>query len=108
MKFTQEHEELRRSLRIFIDREINPHIEEWEDAEIFPARELFKKMGDEQSPEGTGFDLGSLAQLFCLLEFGKDGLWGAEVFLPFEADFFSDAILAPLLALCLVAPEFLI
>lgn len=46
MQFTQEHEELRRSLRKFIDQDINPYVEEWEDAEIFPAHEVFKKMGD--------------------------------------------------------------
>ncbi len=45
MQFTQEHEELRRSLRTFIDREINPHVDEWEEAETFPAHELFRKMG---------------------------------------------------------------
>ena len=45
MQLTQEHEELRRNLRKFIDNEINPHVDEWEDAEIFPAHELFKKMG---------------------------------------------------------------
>ena len=45
MQFTQEHEELRRNLSKFIDNEINPHVDEWEDAEIFPAHELFKKMG---------------------------------------------------------------
>ncbi|HYM30731.1 MAG TPA: acyl-CoA dehydrogenase family protein [Candidatus Cybelea sp.] len=45
MKFTQEHEELRRSLQRFIDTEINPHVDEWEEAGIFPAHELFKKMG---------------------------------------------------------------
>jgi citronellyl-CoA dehydrogenase len=45
MQFTHEHEELRRTLRRFIDSEINPHVDEWEAAEIFPAHELFKKMG---------------------------------------------------------------
>lgn len=44
--FTQEHEELRRSLQKFIASEINPHVDEWEKAGIFPAHELFKKMGD--------------------------------------------------------------
>jgi len=46
MQFTHEHEELRRTLRRFIDAEINPHVDAWEAAEIFPAHELFKKMGD--------------------------------------------------------------
>jgi citronellyl-CoA dehydrogenase len=45
MQFTHEHEELRRNLRRFIENEINPHVDEWEDAEIFPAHELFRKMG---------------------------------------------------------------
>ena len=45
MQLTQEHLELQRSLRRFIDREINPHVDAWEEAEIFPAHELFRKMG---------------------------------------------------------------
>src|SRR5258706_5738255 len=46
MQFTQEHEEIRRTLKRVIDNEINPHVEEWEAAEIFPAHEVFKKLGD--------------------------------------------------------------
>ena len=45
MLFTHEHEELRRSLRRFIDNEINPQVDTWEAAEIFPAHEVFKRMG---------------------------------------------------------------
>ena len=46
MKFTGEHEELRRTWRTIIDRDINPHVNEWEEAGVFPAHELFKKLGD--------------------------------------------------------------
>src|SRR5579863_973353 len=46
MLFTPEHEELRRSLQKFIAAEINPHVDAWEEAGIFPAHEVFKKMGD--------------------------------------------------------------
>jgi citronellyl-CoA dehydrogenase len=46
MQFTNEHEELRRSLQKFIAAEINPYVDEWEKAQIFPAHALFKKMGD--------------------------------------------------------------
>ena len=46
MKLTQEHLELQRTLRRFIDNEINPHVDEWEEAQSFPAHELFKKMGN--------------------------------------------------------------
>ena len=45
MNFTHEHEELRRNLRRFIDSEINPFVDEWEAAEIFPAHDLFRKLG---------------------------------------------------------------
>jgi citronellyl-CoA dehydrogenase len=45
MKLTAEHEALRRTVRTFIDREVNPYVEAWEEAEAFPARELFKKLG---------------------------------------------------------------
>ena len=30
MIFTQEHQELRRTVRAFVDREINPYVDEWE------------------------------------------------------------------------------
>jgi citronellyl-CoA dehydrogenase len=45
MLFTAEHENLRQTVRKFVETEINPHVEEWEEARIFPAHELFKKMG---------------------------------------------------------------
>ena len=46
MKFTQEHEELRRTTRAFVEKEINPYVKEWEENGPFPAHELFKKMGN--------------------------------------------------------------
>jgi citronellyl-CoA dehydrogenase len=46
MKFTQEHEEIRRTMKKFIDAEINPHVDAWEEAEQFPAHEVFKKLGN--------------------------------------------------------------
>ncbi len=46
MNLTHEHQELQRNLKRFIDNEINPYVDEWEAAEIFPAHELFKKMGN--------------------------------------------------------------
>jgi citronellyl-CoA dehydrogenase len=46
MQLTPEHIELQNSLEKFIDAEINPYVDEWEEQEIYPAHELFKKMGD--------------------------------------------------------------
>ena len=46
MQITHEHEEIQRTLKRFIDDEINPHVDEWEAAEAFPAHAVFKKLGD--------------------------------------------------------------
>ncbi len=46
MQFTAEHEQIRRTLRTIIDRDINPHVDKWEEDGIFPAHEVFKKLGD--------------------------------------------------------------
>ena len=46
MNFTHEHLEIQKTLKRFIDAEINPHVDEWEAAEIFPAHEVFKKLGN--------------------------------------------------------------
>ena len=43
--YTEDHIALQDSLKKFCEAEINPHIAEWEKAEIFPAKELFRKMG---------------------------------------------------------------
>jgi len=46
MQLTEEHEAVRRTIKRFIGEEINPHVDEWEEAEIFPAHGVFRKMGD--------------------------------------------------------------
>src|SRR5215831_5933629 len=43
--FKEEHEIFRRSFREFVEKELAPHAERWEEAEEFP-REVFKRMGD--------------------------------------------------------------
>ena len=45
MQFTQEHEEIRRTTRAIIERDVNPYVDEWEKNDIFPAHEVFKKFG---------------------------------------------------------------
>ncbi len=46
MRFTNEHEQLRKTVRDFVQKEINPHVDAWEQSPPFPAREVFKKLGD--------------------------------------------------------------
>ena len=45
MLFTEDHELVRKTVREVVDREINPHVEDWEAAGRFPAHELFPKLG---------------------------------------------------------------
>ena len=46
MQLTPEHEELKRTVERFVENELNPHVDEWEEAGIFPAHEVFRKLGD--------------------------------------------------------------
>jgi citronellyl-CoA dehydrogenase len=46
MRFTEEHDAFRKMVRTFVEREVQPHVDEWERAGIFPAHELFPKLGE--------------------------------------------------------------
>ncbi len=46
MLLTHEHQELERTTVKLIDDHINPYIDEWEKAEIYPAHEVMKKFGE--------------------------------------------------------------
>lgn len=64
MEFTSDHETFRKSMRGVFEREIVPYFELWESEGVFPAHELFAKLGAagvfglEYSPEygGQGAD----------------------------------------------------
>jgi alkylation response protein AidB-like acyl-CoA dehydrogenase len=43
--YTQEHDELRDSVRRFVDKELRPHVDEWEAAGFFPD-EVFRRCGE--------------------------------------------------------------
>jgi citronellyl-CoA dehydrogenase len=42
---TPEHLALRETVAKFVDQEINPYAESWEESGMYPARELYKKLG---------------------------------------------------------------
>ena len=46
MQLSHEHEQIRDTLKRYIDEHINPFVDEWEQAEIFPAHQVFKGLGD--------------------------------------------------------------
>ena len=43
--FTEEHEMFRESLRAFLEKEVVPHLDKWEDDRFVP-KDIWKKMGD--------------------------------------------------------------
>ncbi|MFT6565119.1 MAG: citronellyl-CoA dehydrogenase [Actinomycetes bacterium] len=46
MRFTDEHEQFRKSVRAVIESEINPYADAWEEAGSFPAHELYPKLAE--------------------------------------------------------------
>ena len=46
MLFTPEHDALRQTVSRFVETEINPQVDAWEEAEEFPSHMLFKTLGD--------------------------------------------------------------
>jgi citronellyl-CoA dehydrogenase len=45
MHLTAEHEQFRLAVRRLVNEEINPYVDEWEAAGIFPAHQVFAKLG---------------------------------------------------------------
>jgi len=81
--FTPEHEELRRSVRAFVEKELLPHSQEWETAESFP-KEIFERVGElgffglkyEESYGGSGPDY--IADAVVTEEFARCGSAGVS------------------------------
>ncbi|WP_226661030.1 acyl-CoA dehydrogenase family protein [Microbulbifer aggregans] len=46
MIMTQQHQELQRTVRNFVEQELNPHVDEWEAAGGFPIKAIFKQLGN--------------------------------------------------------------
>ncbi len=47
--FTKDHDMVRRAVGDFVKKEINPHVDQWEEEGFAPLKDIFKKMG------GLGF-----------------------------------------------------
>lgn len=62
--FTRDHDLVRKSVRDFVNKEINPHVDAWEEAGMIPLHDLFRKMGElgflgiryDESDGGEGLD----------------------------------------------------
>ncbi len=45
MRLTEQHQAIRQTVRQFVEKELNPHCDQWEQEGIFPAHDVFRKMG---------------------------------------------------------------
>ncbi len=95
--FGEEHEELRRSIRAFVDREIVPHVEEWEET-TFPDA-IIRRMGELgflglSVPETYGGQGGDyFTNLILAEEMGRSGCGGLLMGLSVH----TDMVIPPLL-----------
>ena len=46
MQFTEQHDAIRNTVSRFVSEELNPNIEEWEEAQTMPCHEILKKAGN--------------------------------------------------------------
>ncbi len=98
MKFTEEHQLMRDSLRQLIDTEINPYADEWEEARTFPAHELFKKLGDAgflgitRSPEYGGMGLDWSYAMVMAEELGHVKCGGVPMAIGVQTDMCTPAL----------------
>ncbi|RLU02745.1 MAG: acyl-CoA dehydrogenase [Ketobacter sp.] len=98
MQFTQEHEELRRTVRNFVDNEINPNVEQWEQQPPFPAHKLFKKLGDlgllgiSKPEQYGGMGLDYSYNLVAAEEFGRAHCGGVPLAIGVQTDMATPAL----------------
>ncbi len=96
--FNDEHEMLRQTVRRFVESEINPNVEAWEDGRTFPAHDLFKKMGDlgllgiTYPEEVGGMGLDYWYQVVMLEEIGRAHCAGVPMAIAVQTDMATPAL----------------
>ena len=98
MQFTPEHDALRRTTKQFVETQINPFVDEWEEAGIFPAHELFKKMGDLgllgicKPVENGGMGLDYSYNMVVVEELGRINCGGVPMAIGVQTDMATPAL----------------
>ncbi len=98
MIFTQEHNEIRRTVKNFVENEINPYVEEWEAAGTFPMKEVFKKLGDlgllgiSKPTEYGGMGLPYSYSIVAAEEFGLAKCGGVPLAIGVQTDMCTPAL----------------
>jgi alkylation response protein AidB-like acyl-CoA dehydrogenase len=95
--FTAEHDELRASVRRFVETELAPHVDEWEDAGWFPD-DVFRRAGELgflglHYPEAWGGSGGDLAaEIVFVEEVAKAGCGAIAMALSVQTDMATPAL----------------
>jgi len=98
VEFTDEHNMLREQVRKFIDKEILPYCEEWEEAEQYPAHEIFKKAGElgflgvNKPEEYGGMGLDYSYALVMAEEWGRIPAGGVSLSIGVQTDMCTPAL----------------
>ncbi len=98
MQFTQEHEEIRRTTRAIIERDVNPYVDEWEKNDIFPAHQVFKKFGEagllgiSKPVEFGGMGLDYSYSMVMAEELGTIGCGGVPMAIGVQTDMATPAL----------------
>jgi citronellyl-CoA dehydrogenase len=95
--FTPEHDELRTAVRRFVETELAPHVDEWEDAGYFPD-EVFRRAGELgflglHYPERWGGSGGDLAaEVVFVEELAKAGCGAIAMAVSVQTDMATPAL----------------
>ena len=98
MRFSEQHNALRQTVASFVDKEINPYADEWEKDGIFPAHEVFKKMGDlgllgiHKPTEYGGMGLDYSYQIVFSEELGRVRCGGVPMAIGVQTDMATPAL----------------
>ena len=98
MIFTQEHNEIRRTVKNFVENEINPYVNEWEEAGSFPMKEVFKKLGDlgllgiSKPEQFGGMGLDYSYSIVASEEFGLSKCGGVPLAIGVQTDMCTPAL----------------
>ncbi|MBT6613150.1 MAG: acyl-CoA dehydrogenase [Deltaproteobacteria bacterium] len=96
--FTKEHDQVRRAVRDFIKKDINPYVDEWEEKGTTPLQEIFKKMGDlgflgiRYDPKYGGLGLDYWYELVFLEELGHIDCGGVPMAIGVQTNMATPAI----------------
>jgi citronellyl-CoA dehydrogenase len=96
--FTKDHQMVRRAVADFIKKEINPYTDQWEEDEIAPLADIFRKMGDlgflgiRYDPKYGGQGLDYWYDLVFLEELGHIQALGLSVAITVQTHMATPAI----------------